>query len=120
MTYDRRMRKYVKRNPNLAVPWFLMSSYIYYHRDTQILSDGAYDWLCDFLRKNWRDVEHRHKELIDRKALKSGTAFYLKEAQYPGMAKGAACQLAGIPPPPPPPLKGRRKLGRMPKSGGTR
>lgn len=83
------------KSRHMLVPYFLMASYLYYKRDVSLLSDARFDKLCTELDAEWDDVEHRHKHLIDRDALKAGTGFQI--ADYPNMIIGAACQLAGIP-----------------------
>ncbi|MDI3307517.1 MAG: hypothetical protein QJR07_10480 [Acetobacteraceae bacterium] len=82
---------------NVAVPWVLMASYLYYHRDTSILTDEQYDALVQALRARWDRVEHRHKHLLAELIEgRSTTLYYLTEADYPTITRSAACQLAGI------------------------
>ena len=89
---DRRMIAAI-RNPNLMVPWFLMAAYAYEHLDDPIISDGAWDDLCLRLKREWKSIHHRHKWIIDRKQLVTGTASYLTKDDYPGMAIGAVQSL---------------------------
>ena len=42
----------------------LMSAYLYYKRDTQVLSDQENDELCKLVAKNWRSVPSRYKPLL--------------------------------------------------------
>jgi NAD-dependent DNA ligase len=71
------------------VPYFLMASYLYYeiHQNPPI-SDDEYDDICKRLYDEWDGVEHQHKHLIEREALKSGTGFYI--SNYPILVKNAA------------------------------
>ena len=69
----------VGENINLAVPWFLMASYAYYVEDDPILTDATFDTLAKRIYKNWDDIEHQHKNLLDRYSMSAGT--YLGE--YP-------------------------------------
>jgi hypothetical protein len=32
--------------PNMLVPWYLMLSYLYYVRETSLVSDHTYDRIC--------------------------------------------------------------------------
>jgi hypothetical protein len=90
---DSMVRSLIEEHPNLLVAYYLICSYLYYHRDISIISDGLYDEICDTLRVHWDDVEHPHKHLIDRGALSSGSGYYLPENSFPGMTRAAACAL---------------------------
>lgn len=83
-----------KWNPNRLVPWYLMASYLYYQKDVSIISDAIFDGMCKRLLLTRPRVTHPHKHLIDIQALKAGTGYHIKEADYPGMCKGAALRLA--------------------------
>ena len=63
--------------PNMLIPYFLMAAHAYEEMDDPFLTDAGWDWLCSTLDRQWDVVEHRHKHLIDRAALASGTASYL-------------------------------------------
>lgn len=80
-------------NRNMLVPWYLMSSYLYYCEDISILSDELYDVLCKRLHKHWGIVKHRHKHIIQQQYLVAGTGYYLSEKEYPNICKGAALRL---------------------------
>lgn len=75
--------------PNTMVPWYILSSYAYYHLDSPVLSDAAFDALAVRLLSCWDVVEHPHKHLITEDALRAGTLL-LAEDEYPGIAKGSA------------------------------
>lgn len=67
----------VDGNPNMLVPWYLMSSLAYYEWDSPFLTDGCYDWICQELGRLWDQIEHRHKHLISPEALSAGTGYDL-------------------------------------------
>lgn len=79
---------------NLTVPWYLMTSYLYYIEDVALLHDHQYDLLCEFMHKNWKHIKHRHKNCILQASLVAGTGFYLKKEDYPMIVVNAAQQLA--------------------------
>lgn len=87
-----RIAKILDANPNMLVPYYLLLSYIYYEQDESITSDGFYDDVCSSLRKKWNNVEHRHKHLVDKSTLKSGSGFYL-HGKFPGIVKGSGNSL---------------------------
>jgi len=60
---------------NRLVPYYLMSSYLYYKEDKQVLTD------------NWDSIEHMHKHLITKGDLTAGTGYAIK---YTNMIIGAA------------------------------
>ena len=57
------------------VPLYLMSSYLYYEQDKNVLDDVEFDYLCKRLLDNWDDVKHIHKHLIDKNNLKAGSGY---------------------------------------------
>ena len=57
------------------VPLYLMSSYLYYECDKNVLDDVEFDYLCKRLLDNWNDVRHIHKHLIDKDNLKAGSGY---------------------------------------------
>ena len=79
---------------NLTVPWYLMTSYLYYIEDVALLHDHQYDLLCEFMHKNWKHIKHRHKNCVLQASLVAGTGFYLKKGDYPMIVVNAALQLA--------------------------
>ncbi len=81
------------RSANVSIPWFLMSSYMYYIQDKSLLHDHEYDSLCRFMLANWDSLEHRHKHLISVDDLKAGSGFTIKEEDYPQIVKNAAWQI---------------------------
>jgi len=63
---------------NRLVPIYLMSSYLYYECDKNVLDDTQFDYLCKKLYDNWDSVEHMHKHLIDKDNLKAGSGYGIK------------------------------------------
>lgn len=68
----------ISANASMMVPWFLMLSYLYYVHDISPTSDEFFDQLCKRLHSVFDDLEHRHKYMIDKDALRAGTGYYLK------------------------------------------
>jgi len=95
----------ITANRNLLVPFFLSLSWLYYERDEIIVGDDLYGVICDRLYAEWDEIEHWHKDLIDREALKAGTGYYLK---YPERVERAAWALFLFFNPPKP-LRRRKK-----------
>jgi hypothetical protein len=87
---DGDIRTLVESNPNMTVPHYLMSSYLYYHEDSHYISDGTYDWMCKYMMEHWDNINHVHKHIIDHEALMAGTGFYLGLNDYPTIVKNAA------------------------------
>lgn len=95
MIHDEACLAAVARSPNLIVPWVLMASYLYYHRDQNILSDAVYDMLVHRLRDEWATIKHLHKSIIKRASIQgSSSLFDIPERRYPIRCRSAALQLA--------------------------
>lgn len=75
-------------SPNRLVPYYLMSSYLYYRKDKAVLSDADFDLLCKRILREWGDIKHPHKKLIKKGALEAGTGFSIKK--YPNITMSAA------------------------------
>lgn len=73
----------------MLVPWYLMASFAYYHRDEPILSDGLFDHLCKDLLLHWDTITHRHRTAVDQASLSAGSCL-LRENQFPLRARMAA------------------------------
>lgn len=97
--FDDYARHCLEGAPNAIVAWWLMASYLYYHTDQVLITDGCFDELCRDLLARWDEIEHPHKHLIDRAALEAGTGYHLREADYPRMVIGAAATLVEYGPP---------------------
>jgi|TARA_R100001460_G_scaffold2812_1_gene8832 NAD-dependent DNA ligase len=68
-------------NINRLVPFYLMSSYLYYKEDRQVLTDEEFDKLAKRLLDNWDSVEHMHKHLISKEDLQAGTGYAIQYTQ---------------------------------------
>ena len=53
------------------VPYYLMSCFLYYEKNANVLSDPEFDQVCRRLDAEWDDIEHYHKDLIDREQLQA-------------------------------------------------
>ena len=60
---------------NRLVPIYLMSSYLYYELDKNVLKDEEFDYICKKLYDNFDDVTHMHKHLLDKDNLKAGSGY---------------------------------------------
>lgn len=85
---DELLLECVNRDINLTVPWYLITSYLYYREATPIISDETYDHLCKLMEASWFYIKHPHKHLISLDDLKAGTAYAITE--YPSRAVRAA------------------------------
>jgi NAD-dependent DNA ligase len=92
--------------PNLLIPHFLMHSWLYYVKDTPLVSDDTFDWITKELGARWDSLEHRHKALIDPSLLKTG--FYL---EYPRRVPHAALAMVSLLSPPSPPRRRKKTAG---------
>lgn len=72
-------------NPNMLVPYYLMLSYAYYKQDDPLVSDAFYDKLARKLLKEYDNIEHYHKHIISKDALKAGSFL----GEYPSIVEGA-------------------------------
>ena len=66
---------------NRLVPFYLMSCYLYYKEDRQVLTDEDFDQLAKRLLDNWDSVEHMHKHLISKGDLQAGTGYAIQYSQ---------------------------------------
>lgn len=80
---------------NVLVPWYLMASYLYYHRDESLLRDETYDRLCKRLDAEWDSITHPHRDVVRRVELRAGSCF-LKIEDFPMVARSAACGIMGL------------------------
>lgn len=72
------------------VAYYLILSFLYYHRDISVVSDDLYDRICKDLLEQFDRIKHPHKHLVDPVALKAGTGFHMTEEDYPLRVVGAA------------------------------
>jgi|TARA_R110000796_G_scaffold23112_10_gene66589 hypothetical protein len=70
------------------VPYYLMSSYLYYKKDKSVLSDSDYDNMCRRIIDMWKEIKHPHKSLVKKKALEAGTGYQIRK--YPTITMSAA------------------------------
>lgn len=56
---------------------YLIHSYLYYEKDSSIISDTAYDNLCKNLLANWDTHQSAYKKYCSKNDLKAGTGFTL-------------------------------------------
>jgi len=71
-----------------TVPIYLMSSYLYYKKGENVISDGEFDMLCKRMLENWKQIKHPHKKLIKKKDLEAGTGYAIKK--YPEIVMSSA------------------------------
>lgn len=74
------------------VPWYLLTSFLYYCLDESAMTDDAYDLLCVRLDREWQHVTHPHKYIVQRPMLCQTTGYYLRRQQYPNVVQVAAAQ----------------------------
>ena len=60
---------------NRLVPIYLMSSYLYYEHDKNVLDDTQFDYLCKKILDNWDNITHIHKHLLDKETLQTGSGY---------------------------------------------
>jgi hypothetical protein len=97
---DEELDRQIDENPNQAIKWLLMASWLYYINDISILSDSRYDLLTTQVYNWWNDLTHMHKNVIHRDSLICGSLYYLKDEDYPSMIVSLACDYADIEHPP--------------------
>lgn len=74
----------VKAMPaNKLVNLYMMCSYLYYIHDLSPVPDEVYDEICKQLILKYQDIDHQHGHLINKDALHAGTAYHLREVNYP-------------------------------------
>jgi hypothetical protein len=93
-TLDAKMYELVNSWLNLSVPWFLMTSWLYYTKHVSIISDEAFDWLCKTMHDRWDEITHRHKQYITKEDVAAGTGYAINWKIVPEIVFGAATQLA--------------------------
>lgn len=91
---DQTLAKALAKSINVAVPWFLCTSYLYYQRDISILSDQEFDKMCALMLANWAKIKHPHKHFIKRSHLTAGTGFDLPWRKLPAIVYGASAHMA--------------------------
>jgi len=74
-------------NINRLVPFYLMSCFLYYELDVNVLSDNDYNMVCKRLYNEFDSITHMHKYMLDKDSLKASTALGIK---YTDMIKKAS------------------------------
>lgn len=69
---------------------YLMASYAYYVRNTNVMPDEEYDKIAKLLLKYYDEFEHQHKHLVSKDDLGATTLYALKASDYPLMVVHAA------------------------------
>lgn len=85
MNLDKQCLQFIDKNPNMLVPWYIMASYAYYEQDDPILTDSFFDRLAKKILDNWDNIDHRHKEYLNKDTLEAGSY----SGKYPPMVEGA-------------------------------
>lgn len=81
---------------NQVVQMYLMAGWLYNARGTVIMSDAAWDALCIRIDRDWDQITHPHRSVIDKPSLSSEqTAMYLTDAVVPLIARRRAVDVAG-------------------------
>ena len=88
------MRGLVAKAPSLAIPWYLGTSWLYYHHDVSLVDDAGFDQLCVEIFHSYEALSHCHKKLVDRDALTAGTGFYLRAEDIPDICRSSFTRLA--------------------------
>lgn len=86
---DKPAKKIFDENINRIIPWYIMGSYAYYVDDNPIFSDAFYDNMAKTILKRWDEIQHVHKEIINKDALEAGSFL----GEYPGIIPGALASL---------------------------
>lgn len=60
------------------VKFYLMSCYLYYEKDVNVLLDNEFDEMCKILLNNFDKIKHMHKHLLDKESLKASTGYTIK------------------------------------------
>lgn len=62
----------------IAIRQYAIHSYLYYVKDSPIISDGAYDELCRWLLKNYKWIKpHDINGYLDKERLREGSGYHL-------------------------------------------
>jgi hypothetical protein len=77
-----------------AVAWYLAAAWVYDEALPPLLSDPAYDALCQLLDHRWDDITDHRQSCIDRMSLKTGTTMGIP---YPSNIYDVVEELRGSP-----------------------
>jgi len=78
---------------NKCVSWYLIHSYLYYLCDTPVISDAAFDRICERLSQEFDSIDHPHDYLLDRDAMTAGTGHHIPYDQYPLIVRNLALDI---------------------------
>lgn len=92
LNLDNQCLQFIDDNIHLTVPWYIMASYAYYEEDDPILTDSFFDRLAKKILNNWDEIDHRHKEYLNKDMLEAGSYF----GEYPPMVSGAVSHIRDI------------------------
>ena len=97
MKFDKHVAEVTSDNPNMLVPWYIITALAYYDDDDPIVSDHVFDKMAKDLLSEWDTVEHRHKDFITLDMLRAGTFFH--DGNLPGIIRGSLDSLRenGVP-----------------------
>lgn len=76
-TTDATIPEYLKKfYAHIAIREYAAHSYLYYIKDTSIISDGDFDSICKFILENFDWIKPFDiNDYIDRESMKAGTGF---------------------------------------------
>lgn len=94
-TLDAKVLKEIDGQPNVLVPWFLITSYARCVHRLQLVSDEMHSRLEAELVQNWYGITHKHKGLIEFDDLVAGR-FQLSAREYPAVIRSAAQMFAKL------------------------
>lgn len=66
---------------------YLLHSFLYYELNVSLYSDAEFDCICDKIYKDFDNITHMHKHLLDKESLKAHTGYTI---QYPNIVKHTA------------------------------
>ena len=76
---------------HLKLQHFLMSSWMYYIHDENVISDTEYDHLSKDLLEDWEHWQvHQHAFLVKKDDLLAGSLFSAHRSEYPNLVKAGA------------------------------
>ena len=71
-------------NTNKNFLTYLMAAYAYYVEDDPILEDNVFDKMAKRMLELWDEIEHPHKQYLNKDMLEAGTFV----GEYPTRVKG--------------------------------
>ena len=63
---------------NRLVSYYFMSSYLYYELDLNVINDFEFNDICKRLYKEFNNITHPHKHLLNKDALSASTGYDIK------------------------------------------